>query len=137
MTAKQRTQIVKDTFDIDIYWAARLAHGLQLQSEAHGGGADADFRGITEVVGASWIKQSYAKETEQITVKNHCYIVETSNDGFLYMKVLVGGLAMTAVYIVLSESEVNMWKEFGDYYLEKISIELSKGTKPYSLRTLI
>ena len=137
MTAAQRTQIVKEKFDIDLLWSARIAHGLQLKSEAHGGGADSDFRGIVEVVGSSWIAQESAKDTERIKEKNSTYILELSEHDQHYMNILVGGFAMSSVYIVLTDKEVKLWKEFGDYYLDKIALEISKDSNYASSRTLI
>ena len=135
MTLSEKTSIVCDMLGVERLWGARLAHQLQLQSEAHGGGADSDFRGIVEVVGISWKNLLVSKDVEVIATKDSAYIFEESN-GFYYMNALVGGIAMSTLYFSVTSKEVDYWKEYGDYYLEKIFLEVARNSEVAKARNL-
>lgn len=113
MTLSEKTSIVCETLDVEQLWGARLAHQLQVQSEAHGGGANSDFRDVVEVVGKSWKDSSVCKDVEVLATKDSTYIFEHSN-GFYYMNATVGGFAISSVYFSLTSKEVTYWKEYGD-----------------------
>lgn len=69
----------------------------------------------------------YSKDYTELTLDEH---------GEHLLSVVVGGIGQTLITIALTAEELSYYREYGDYYVEKLALDICRNPENFQSRAL-